>query len=299
MREYQNIANLAATLCKANQDIQRLQNLMLKALPDVASDFIYPGEGKIVHKIGDAMIVKTCRKIINYDILWDQRAYNKCYHLFPVDTTVGGLMFLELETRRVFEKSHKIKCSEREEIFYVQDKSGEFWQYKRGEFARVKLKSLHRTKNGIVLPLLEGFNSKLFKTGKQSPHRLTLLQTVAFQQNNFQQLYDYESVGHGSLTEGLAVAISGTIKGLTTAGSSLIKSISQGLATWIKGVREAGANVIRETSVGIAGIIKALGGVANIVLYLIDVLIIGYLIFQRWQQMQAPPPVPKRMGRRD
>ena len=72
------------------------------------------------------------------------------------------------------------------------------------------------------------------------------------------------------------------------------------MATGVEGVGKAGANVIRETSMGIAGIIKSLGGVTNIVLYLIDILIIGYLVLQRWRQANAPPQVPPRLGlRRD
>ena len=273
---------------------------MLQAFPDVAGEFIYPGEGREVENMGDGVLVKTCRRIVNYQVSWNQRRNTSCYHFFPVNTTVLGWGFLELSTRRISPKSHKIKCGERNDLIYVKDKGGKFWEYKLEQgFRRIKAQSLHTTRRDIALPQLAAFNSKLFHLKKQRPHRLTLLHLVAQQQNNLHTLYEYETEGGGSLTDGILKAITTTIRGIGSTGSQLIKSIANGLSTGVQGLGNATSNVIGTSAEGINRVLDAVGGISNLVLYWLDLIIIGYLVFQRWEQRRVPrelsgPPVPPR-----
>ena len=56
---------------------------------------------------------------------------------------------------------------------------------------------------GIALPQLAKFNSKIFYLRNQMPHRTVLLKLVAQQEQNLHSLYDYQVKGDGSLTESI------------------------------------------------------------------------------------------------
>ena len=121
------------------------------------------------------------------------------------------------------------------------------------------------------------------------PHRTTLLQLVAQQEENLHSLQDYKVKGEGSLTQGLMKTISETLEGISGAGANLIGAISKGLGN-------ATSSVIAASATGLGTVIKALGGIPTIVVFTIEALIIGYLAFDRWQRLErpAPPRVPIR-----
>ena len=132
-------------------------------------------------------------------------------------------------------------------------------------------------------------DSKIFYLTNQMPHRTTLLKLVAQQEQNLHSLYDYQVKGDGSLTEGIVGAISETLGGISDAGVKLIGAIT-------KGVGSATSNVITASTTGISEILKSLGGIPVIVVFVIELLIVGYLGLDKWKRVQArgPPPLPAR-----
>ena len=93
--------------------------------------------------------------------------------------------FLELSTRRLIEKSNKINCEDRQHVTYIKDRKGEFWMYKLGSkrFTRVYLKD-HYFQQRMTLPKLGTYSPKLLHYENIRPHRTTLLDLLASQQEN-------------------------------------------------------------------------------------------------------------------
>ena len=292
LRNSENFAWMATTLCKTNQNMQQIQSLLLKAFPDLASPLLFAGEGKMVSREGDGIVMKTCRKIHHYTIIWDRKINKTCYHLLPVNTTVLGWRFLELETRRLLTHSHRKDCKKVPKITYVEDQSGGFWEFRLGRgFKRLTRQLRWASTKGISLPKLATFNAKLFYNQHQQAHRLTLLNLLDERQKALEELHAYEEVGGGSVTEGIITAISNTIDTVGKAGSKIISSISQGLALNTKSMGNATSRVIESSTHGVGEVLGKLGGIPNIVLFALNGLIIVYLIYIRRGQPQGRPEI--------
>ena len=126
----------------------------------------------------------------------------------------------------------------------------------------------------MVLPELKQFNEAMIHYKTPKPGQASLLDMLVDQQENLQELYDFRTEGEGSLGSGLVQAIASTIDMAGKAGSSLISSISKGTETLINST----AN----------GLTKIIGGIPNLILFSLNLLIIGYLIFQRWEMQNNP-----------
>ena len=207
--------------------------------------------------------------------------------------TVPG--YLELNTRSVLPRSHRIDCANRPEVIYVKDKKGVFWVKKKDlPFERIKVGEEHYRLEAHT-PHLARFNEKILHYKPALPHRTTLLHLLAQQQDNLRQLDSYRTKGE-PLTSGIMRAFTMTIDGLEDAGIKLIDSISGGIVKVSKGLGNTTEGLIDSTSVGVSRVIKSVGGLPTVVVFGIELLILGYLAFDRWQRPRgvAPPPVPIR-----
>ena len=90
--------------------------------------------------------------------------------------------------------SAKIKCEDRQKTIYIRDSKGEFWRYKleRKGFHKVRLKD-HYFHQKMALPKLRTYTPKLLHYEKVRPHRTTLLNILAEQQDNLDALTDYRT----------------------------------------------------------------------------------------------------------
>ena len=257
-------------------------------------------KGKVFELLGDGIQVKTCREVKQYNISWSQKINDTCYHLYPMKSPELGEGFLELNTRAIFRHSHKIKCTERSKVIYLRDVNGVFWEKRlRMPFKRIHAKIRGKESLDIELPHLSAFNEKIIHYKQAIPHRITLLNLVAQQQENLHQLYDYQNEG-GTLTNGITGAIATTIDGVEEVGKTLINSISKGITNTVKIIGNSTEGLIEATGQGVSEILDSIGGVPTLVLALVDIGIITYLVLQRRRrqrpnrpviEVQRPPPV--------
>ena len=79
------ISSLATLNCKTNRQLHQLQKMILKNLPDISNNFIFPEhEGILVEQVGDAIKLHSCMPIKNYEVNWTQQINNTWFHLFPI-----------------------------------------------------------------------------------------------------------------------------------------------------------------------------------------------------------------------
>ena len=295
LRQNQFEAMMSSSVCQLDRKIKAIERWLLKEFPDTAAEFLFPGEGKEVVELGDGGLVRECREVIEYKVKWDRRINSSCYDLIPVNSSISGEGFLELRTKRILPSASKIPCVAREEYLYIKDKQGDYWEYSlQNGFKRLSMEPWSTPKKKIVLPTLRTFNEHIFYLRKQKPHRVTLLRMVAQQEANLHAFNNFQEDGGGSITEGIAQAISGAISGVTKAGSELISSITKGIERDTEGAGKAASQVIGTTLGGVAKVVQSLGGWGTIILIAIDMGIIGYLMYLRRGGNRAfRPPIPR------
>ena len=143
-RENENIVSMAAILCENQRKIHQLQIMNMHSYPDTVGEIVYQEKGILVMPMGDALLVKKCMVVLGFKIAWDQKINDTCYLLYPVRLVSGDWKFLELSTRRIFNRSQDISCHSRPQQTYIKDKYGRFWVYTLGMgFKETKVKFDH------------------------------------------------------------------------------------------------------------------------------------------------------------
>ena len=272
--ESELIKTLAAMNCENARQLRRLQRLILTALPDIANSYLFPkNRGLSAQSVGDALLVGECMRIRSFNVSWDHKYQNVCYHLFPLHKALDNrTYFLELHTRRVFKHSHKINCRERDVHFVVKDVKGIFWQYTLHEgFQTVRVQHMHHRKTHLHLAKLKGFNKRLLHYQTSQPHRTTLLHLLNQQKENLETISDYTVIGHGNLALGVVHTLADTITFIGKTGEELFKTVGN--------VTE---DLIGTTANGLVKIVGSVG-ISNLVLYVLDILIISYLVILRYR----------------
>ena len=277
LRENQNIASLAAMLCQSQAKIRELQVMNAKSYPDTISAILGDEPGILVVPVGDAMLVKRCRMLLNYKVAWDYEINDTCYLFLPIHLEAEGLKFLELATRRVFNSSHRISCIDRPRQTYVRDKYGQYWEYELNVgFRKVKMRIESYFRDHVMLPRLASFNGRLLHYGKIAPHRVTLLQVLASQQDNLRDLTDMRERGKGSLVQGIFGAMEDVVSTLAETGETIFHVVTKGV------IHLTNDTVLTAEGVGdsVASLFSVIGGPGNLGLYILDLLIIIYLVYK-------------------
>ena len=281
IKENDLITSLASMLCESNRKLRQMHRVLLQGLPDVMENYIHKERGKVLSMLGEAFVVKECQEIRQYLIYWNQEYNGTCYNLPPVRIQNSTLKFLEIVSRRLTQEAHKIDCASRPQELYVKDVYGQFWRYSRtSNFSRIVLATQKYHHGELKLPKLAEFNEKLIHYEKSQPSRLHLLHLLAAQQRNLQELEDMRTVGDGSIIEGISHGISHVLTTLTKSGIKLVRSIAKG----INGVTNETASVVGNAIHGLGHILSFTNGLSGLILYIIDFLIIGYLVANRiWE----------------
>eukprot|EP00111_Clytia_hemisphaerica_P021766 TCONS_00064000-protein len=111
-------------LCFIQQEVSRIQRWMIAAFPTTAARWIHQESGVTVHTVGEALQVHRCLKISNYRLITNRRVGN---FDIPVKAPYHNqVKFLRIMDRQVVEQSHKINCSARPPITYLQNNEGSY-----------------------------------------------------------------------------------------------------------------------------------------------------------------------------
>jgi hypothetical protein len=77
----------------------------------------------------------------------------------------------------------------------------------------------------MTLPKLRTYSPKLLHYENTRPHRTTLLDLLASQQENLDTFTDYRTVGDGNILKGIATAMGDAIEAVTDTASNIAVAI--------------------------------------------------------------------------
>ena len=80
----QTMAREWERLCSLQREITQLQKWMDSGFPSIATHFIHQRRGTQVERMGDVLVVKLCKAILNYHIVTTRWIKSTCCHHFPV-----------------------------------------------------------------------------------------------------------------------------------------------------------------------------------------------------------------------
>ena len=166
----------------------------------------------------------------------------------------------------------------------------------RKGFHKVRLKD-HYFHQKMALPKLRTYTPKLLHYEKVRPHRTTLLNILAEQQDNLDALTDYRTTGGGNIVKGIAEAMGDVVETVTDTATNIFHIIAHGTTEVTNDTVQAVDNI----GSALVDIVTFTGGPSNLVLYVIDIGIIIYLIYRHrvgHQQIEqrVPPPVPEHQN---
>ena len=116
---------------------------------------------------------------------------------------------------------------------------------------------------------------------KANPHRITLLNLLAKQTENIESLSDFSEEGDGNIILGITRGIAKTVNYIESKGESLFKFVTNTAFTGIKVLANSTEGIIDSSANGIGKIFKSIG-LSNFILYILNFLIIIYLILMRF-----------------
>ena len=152
-----------------------------------------------------------------------------------------------------------------------------FWVYTLGRgFKRTKLKVDDYYQHHVPLPRLASFNSRLLHYSDVKPHRTTLLNILSLQQENLRDLSDMRQVGGGSLAKGVLTAITDVAASIADTGTTLFHIVTGSALS----VANDTVTLFDKAGKSILGVFDVVGGPSGFALYLIDICIIGYLVWK-------------------
>ena len=310
----ETLLHLAHTTCNTNKEIRQLQRWLLSSFPDVAGEYLFPDLGKIVEPVGDALLIHKCQPVSHYYIFWNQMINDTCYATYPVSLpNSDSFMFLDLAKRRLNSHAHPIPCPPRTKSTFITDKTGTLWRlHPDNNFTKTSHLLHHRLNAHVPLPKLAHFSLKLLHHDPKPPSRIPLLQLLARSKANLDDLATLRQQGAGDIIKGIGKVLGSTLSSIAKGGSIIIRSLGKGIHDTLEGVSDldthvvqsitnATTSVIDSTTSGLSKIISSLGGLGNIILWTLVIVIYLFLFSQNFpfskfrrprQTLQPVPPTP-------
>ena len=286
MREDKAMSYLAAFVCQLKSQVEELQEHQIQAFPDTTDRLMTRRKGQTIRRMGDAFMLGECKAIKNYNISWNHEVDGKCFQQPPITLKGGNRKFLEIHTRKILNSSPRIDCGKVNNNTYVRDIKGHYWHYARNKgFSRVQIHIEKPTKHDTRLPPTDKLDERIFINEQTYPHRSTWLDIMAIHQDNMQDLLDLRTRGKGNFITGLAETMSDIVEDVTDMGENIFTLVATG------SVDIANDTVTAVSSVGkfVSNLFDLSGGPSVLILYVINIIIIVYLI---WMRMQGNTRLP-------
>ena len=130
------------------------------------------------------------------------------------------------------------------------------------------------------IPKLGSYNNKLLHFSGHKPQERTLLDILGNQQDALDELSDLKENGDNNLVKGIARAMSNIVHKIVDTGEDLFSIVADGSVA----MTNVSAHTIEDIGQSIEGIFDMVGGGPSAVLFGIDLLIIGYLIYRHFME---------------
>ncbi len=134
------------------------------------------------------------------------------------------------------------------------------------------------------MPKLKDFNLKFLEHGEYQPNRIHLLKLLVNHQVNIEEMADLKDLSNTNLIEGIGIGLTQVIGAVSSVGIALIKGVAKGLHV----VTNETTSIVADSFHGLESIFEFTGGgLSGLILYILNFLVIGYLVVQRYFQGQG------------
>ena len=114
---------------------------------------------------------------------------------------------------------------------------------------------------------------------------------MAANKQNLEELAELRETGNGNIINGIGKVLGNTISAVAKGGSTIIRSLGRSIHDTLSGVGDldehlvgsignATSKLISSTTTGVAKVISSLGGVGNIILWALVILLYLFLFFK-------------------
>ena len=101
--------------CERRVQIHKLQKWILETFPHSSINLISGIEEEVIVPAGEALLVKSCKKIENLTLIFNRSIGNICYTEFPIDD--NSSRFLRLPDHRIVTEGTQIDCNIKRPVF--------------------------------------------------------------------------------------------------------------------------------------------------------------------------------------
>ena len=283
-------------LCFVQQEVSRIQRWMIEVFPTTAARWIHQESGVTVHLIGEALQVHRCLKISNYRLITNRKVGNYCYADIPIKAPYSNtIRFLRLTDRQVMDKSHKINCSERPPVTYLQNTDGSYDVIDRdGNVTKATPKKQFKGANFVKLARIRGYDSRMIQ---KPPHHLAPYSMLNIFTEIHESMEEMRRIqmehGNGNLLTGIGVGLGGIIQAAAGGTSQIIGALGNGIQGVLTGAGDldekivnslgsAASNIITSTGdavesagKGIGNLFNVFGGVGGTIKWVIILFLLG------------------------
>lgn len=290
IHDHEVIAQLASTQCETAKETRQLQRWLLASFPNEAAEYLFPGKGKLVESVGDALLIHSCTPVYNYKVFWDKKLNGTCYSSFPTfKADSKRLYFLDLSKRRLYSQGHKVKCSTIKNTTYVIDTFGALWEYSNFSFKKIPSKLWLPRQDSTPLIKIGHFDMRLLHYDEKPLPQTTLLALLNSNKDLLERLSQYSEQGGGDLITGIGSALGNTLSSVAKGGSEIIRSLGAGMRDALSGIADldtavvtsignATSTVITSSSSGLSKIVSSFGGLSSVILWILVLLLYLYEI---------------------
>ena len=291
IKNSENVFQLTDSICNINKKINKLHHWIFTHFPETADSLVTAELGKWTEISGDALIIHSCKKILTYEVLWNQKVNNTCFVLYPV--YLGKtLLFLDIQKRRLHRRSPKTPCPSRQKATFLTDENKTLWRLDTDNwFKKVPDLREHVKVPHTILSKISDFNSNLIRFSEKPPPQNFLLNMVASNSEVIEEIGNIQSEGGGSFVAGVAEGLGKLIDSTASGGSKLINAVGKTIKSSLEGGAIAGDSVfngltktttgiIRSSGQAFSDVIKSFG--ANLAVWILLLLILCFLGSQFW-----------------
>ena len=259
-RIHVHLRSLWITNCRANKDIERLRVWSIKNFPNTARTWLGHEKGSIVEGAGDAFITHKCQNISQYNISWNRKINNTCFHYFPIQTTGGNWSFLRLTDRNILPSSRIINCTKRPLHTFVVDTLDDLWHINNEGTVTKMSEHIHQVKFPHLITPPRGFNNKLTRYKPPEMDHISLLRLISETEDSLNELASFQQdSSSGGFLGGLGMALGSALEAAGQAGNTIIQSIGSAIKTSFQGFGEADKQIIDSLGNSASKVIKSTG----------------------------------------
>ena len=242
--------------CERRVQIHKLQKWILETFPHSSINLISGIEEEVIVPAGEALLVKSCKKIENLTLIFNRSIGNICYTEFPIDD--NSSRFLRLPDHRIVTEGTQIDCNIKRPVFIKRGQEM-LLVFENGSSVVTQFKSQEKEESVTHLENMQGV-SDLFETKEDDMLLpLSLLQIISKVNLPLMELQQIHELGNGGLLAGIGRTVSAVFSAATKSSGYLIKKLGETVSNLFEGVATGSSKIVKATANGVTTLVKSTG----------------------------------------